>query len=126
MSTNKNQDAFAYYQTHADTFFNDIKKSVPQYHQSITNYQQELLCSCETAVKACIDANAKYFGKINLPDSVIKSGDTVATDFTNALKIQQKTILFGFDIAQQAIKVLNDGVKVCNDYLDTWFSLKKN
>lgn len=125
MSGNKNQDAFATCQAHADTFFDGVKKYIPQYHQSVTNYQQQCLTAWEDAVKTSIDNRAKVFGKINLPDSVIKSGDSIAKEFTNAFEIQQKIFLFGIDTAQQGVRAIADGAKFYNGYLDTWFSFFK-
>ncbi|MCH7758245.1 MAG: hypothetical protein IIA19_07235, partial [Thaumarchaeota archaeon] len=37
------KDVFSVYQQNVDKFFTSIKQSVPQYHQSITNVQQEYL-----------------------------------------------------------------------------------
>lgn len=125
MVTNKNQDAFVACQAHVDTIFDGIKKSIPQYHQSVTNLQQEVLIACESAIKTNIDNRAKIFGTINIPDSVVKSGDSIANELANGLAIQQKVFLFGIDMAQQGVKAASDGAKLYNSYLDTWLSFFK-
>ena len=44
------KDVFSVYQENVDKLFDGIKQSVPQYHQSITNVQQEYLQAYENVV----------------------------------------------------------------------------
>ena len=50
----KSKDVFSVYQENVDKIFNGIKQSVPQYHQSITNVQQEYLQAYENVVDSAI------------------------------------------------------------------------
>ncbi len=49
-TTKNSKDVFSVYQTNVDKLFNGIKQSVPQYHQSITNVQQEYIQANENVV----------------------------------------------------------------------------
>jgi len=48
------KDMFSKYQENVDKMFNSVKRSVPRYHQSSTNIQQELLQSFENMVDLSI------------------------------------------------------------------------
>lgn len=50
----KSQDVFSAYQENVDKLFMGIRQSVPQYHQSITNVQQEYLQAYENIVDSTI------------------------------------------------------------------------
>ena len=48
------KDVFGVYQQNVDKYFNGIKQSVPRYHQSVTNVQQEYLEACENFINSAI------------------------------------------------------------------------
>ena len=56
----KSKDVFSVYQENVDKLFNGIKQSVPQYHQSITNVQQEYLQAYENVVDSSIALQKQY------------------------------------------------------------------
>lgn len=127
--TQPTQDTFTVCQEHADKFFSGIKTSVPQYHQSVTNLQQELLSACESTVRTCIATHKEHaskFGiKAQIPDSVAKVGNTIANDIASVIQIQNKILLFGIDTTQQSIKTMEDNAKIYNGFVQTWLSYFK-
>ena len=60
------KDAFSVYQENVDKIFTTIKQSVPQYHQSITNIQQEYLQAYENIVDSSISLQKEYTKKLAL------------------------------------------------------------
>ena len=70
------KDAFSVYQQNVDKFFTSIKQSVPQYHQSITNVQQEYLQAYENIVDSSIALQKEYVKRLgiaaNIPETAIK------------------------------------------------------
>ena len=52
--TPRDKDVFSAYQENVDKLFSGIRHSVPQYHQSITNVQQEYLQAYENIVDSTI------------------------------------------------------------------------
>lgn len=127
--TQQTQDTFTAYQDYTDKLFNKIKTSVPQYHQSVTNLQQEVLNACENTVRTCIATgkeNASKFGiNTKVPDSVAKVGNTIADDIASVIQIQNKILLFGIDTTQQGIKTMEDNAKMYNGFVQTWLSYFK-
>ena len=54
------KDVFSVYQENVDKLFDGIKQSVPQYHQSITNVQQEYLQAFENIVDSSITLQKEF------------------------------------------------------------------
>ena len=106
---------FSKYQENVDKMFNSVKRSVPRYHQSSTNIQQELLQSFENMVDLSIMIQKEFVKKVgiasNTPTSILNVIDDTSEEFVNATSIQNQIMLTTIDAAQQNIKTYNDNVK---------------
>ncbi len=128
------KDAFSVYQQNVDKLFTSIKQSVPQYHQSITNVQQEYLQAYENIVDSSIALQKEYakrFGMgANLPENTIKVIRDSTEEFTKAASIQNQIALATIDATQQNIKTFNDNAKSFADLnkniLQSWISTITN
>jgi len=109
------KDMFSKYQENVDKMFNSVKRSVPRYHQSSTNIQQELLQSFENMVDLSIMIQKEFVKKVgiasNTPTSILNVIDDTSEEFVNATSIQNQIMLTTIDAAQQNIKTYNDNVK---------------
>jgi hypothetical protein len=124
------KDAFSVYQENVDKIFTTIKQSVPQYHQSITNIQQEYLQAYENIVDSSIALQKEYTKKIgiaaNIPDATIKAIHDSTEEFAKAASIQNQIALATIDATQQNIKTFNDNAKsfanLNKNILQSWIS----
>jgi len=130
-TTTKNpKDAFSVYQQNVDKLFNGIKQSVPQYHQSITNVQQEYLQAYENIVDSTITLQKEYASKAgiatNIPEATLKVIRDTTEEFVKAASIQNQVALATIDATQQNIKTFNDNAKSFADLnrniLQSWIS----
>lgn len=127
----KSKDVFSVYQENVDKIFNGIKQSVPQYHQSITNVQQEYLQAYENIVDSTITLQNEYVKKAgiaaNLPEATLKVINDIAEEIVKAASIQNQVILATIDATQQNIKTFNDNAKSFADLnrniLQSWISV---
>ena len=127
----KSQDVFSVYQENVDKLFNGIKQSVPQYHQSITNVQQEYLQAYENIVDSTISLQKEYVQKAgiaaNIPEATLKVIHDTTEEFVKVASIQNQITLATIDSAQQNIKTFNDNVKSFADLnrniLQSWISV---
>jgi len=125
------KDAFSVYQQNVDKVFTTIKQSVPQYHQSITNVQQEYLQAYENIVDSSIAMQKEYakrFGiAANIPETAIKAIRDSTEEFAKAASIQNQIALATIDATQQNIKTFNDNAKSFADLnkniLQSWISV---
>lgn len=119
MSKNEQQanprDLFTLYQQNVDKFFSNVKQSVPQYHQSITNVQQEYLRAIENMVDSALTIQREFVKKsgmtTNVPDTASKFIRDTTEEVTKAATIQNQITLATIDAAQQNIKTFNDNAK---------------
>ena len=136
MSTNeitqKNpNDVFSTCQENTGKLFNNVKRCVPRYHQSVTNVQQEYLQACETIVNSSILLQKEFAKKTgidgvftNMASKIIPNS---TEEFAKAVSIQNKLALTVIDATQQNIKVFNDNTKSFVDLnksiLQSWMSI---
>ena len=125
------KDVFSVYQENVDKLFNGIKQSVPQYHQSITNVQQEYLQAYENVVDSTITLQKEYVKKAgiatNIPEATLKVIHDTTEEFVKAASIQNQIALATIDVTQQNIKTFNDNAKSFADLnrniLQSWISV---
>ncbi|MDH3312304.1 MAG: hypothetical protein OEM28_04045 [Nitrosopumilus sp.] len=130
-TTVNSKDLFSAYQENVDKIFNGIKQSVPQYHQSITNVQQEYLQAYENVVDSAITLQKEYVKKTgiaaNIPEATLKVIHDTTEEFVKVTSIQNQVVLATMDATQQNIKTFNDNAKSFADLnrniLQSWISV---
>ena len=129
-TTGNSKDVFSVYQENVDKMFSGIKQSVPQYHQSVTNVQQEYLQAFENVVDSTITLQKEYAKKAgiatNIPEATLKVIRDTTEEFAKAASIQNQVALATIDATQQNIKTFNDNAKSFADLnrniLQSWIS----
>ena len=109
------KDLFSVYQQSFDKFFNAIRQSVPQYHQSVTNVQQEYLQACENLVNSTVSLQKEFVKKSGVNTIVPEAATRLVRDSSEEVvktsNIQNQMILATIDATQQNIKTFNDNAK---------------
>jgi hypothetical protein len=129
-STPNQKDIFAVYQQNVDKYFSGIKQSVPRYHQSVTNVQQEYLDAVENVINSTIALQKDYATKAgittNIPSAVLKVIRDTTEEVVKAYDVQNKVALAAIDSAQQNIKTFNENAKAFADLnkniVQSWIS----
>ena len=129
-STPNQKDIFAVYQQNVDKCFSGIKQSVPRYHQSVTNVQQEYLDAVENVINSTIALQKDYANKAgittNIPSAVLKVIRDTTEEVVKAYDVQNKVALAAIDSAQQNIKTFNENAKAFADLnkniVQSWIS----
>ena len=124
------KDVFSISQENVDKLFNGMKQSVPQYHQSITNVQQEYLQAFESVIDSTITLQQEYVKKAgiaaNIPEATLKVIHDTTEGFVKAASLQNEITLTTIDATQQNIKTFNDNAKSFADLnrniLQSWIS----
>jgi hypothetical protein len=124
------KDVFSVYQENIDKIFTGIRQSVPQYHQSITNVQQEYLQAYENVVDSTITLQKEYAKKFgvatNIPQATLKVMNDTAEEIVKVASIHNQITLATIDSTQQNIKTFNDNAKSFADLnrniLQSWIS----
>ena len=129
-TTGNSKDVFSVCQENVDKMFSGIKQSVPQYHQSVTNVQQEYLQAFENVVDSTITLQKEYAKKAgiatNIPEATLKVIHDTTEELAKAASIQNQVALATIDATQQNIKTFNDNAKSFADLnrniLQSWIS----
>ena len=129
-STTSHKDFFAVYQQNVDKYFTGIKQSVPRYHQSITNVQQEYLDAVENVVNATITLQKDFASKsgitTNVPSAALKIIRDTTEEIVKAYDVQNKVALAAIDSTQQNIKSFSENAKAFADLnkniVQSWIS----
>jgi len=124
------KDAFSVYQQNVDKLFTSIKQSVPQYHQSITNVQQEFLQAYENMVDSSITLHKELIKKSGvstaIPEAALKVMRDTTEEIVKVASIQNQMALATIDATQQNIKTFNDNAKsfaeLNKNIMQSWIS----
>jgi len=124
------KDLFSVYQQNVDKFFNGIRTSVPQYHQAITNVQQEFIQAYENIADSTLTLQKEFAKKAgiaaNIPEATIKVMQDTTEEVVKATSIQNQIALATIDATQQNIKTFNDNAKsfaeLNRNILQSWIS----
>ena len=125
------KDMFSVYEENIDKLFTGIRQSVPRYHQSITNVQQEYLQAYENIVDSTIALQKEYAKKAGIttdvPQATLKVIHDTAEEFVKVASIQNQMTLATMDATQQNIKTFNDNAKsfadLSRNILQSWISV---
>ena len=125
------KDIFSIYQENVDKMFNGVRQSVPKYHQSITNVQQEYLQAFENMIDSSITLQKEFVLKAGIvsdvPSASLKVIDDTTEEFVKASSIQNQVLLASIDATQQNIKTFNDNAKsfveLNKNILQSWISV---
>ncbi len=125
------KDIFSVYQQNVDKFFHGIRTSVPQYHQAITNVQQEFIQAYENIADSAVSLQKEYAKKAgiaaNVPEATIKVIQDTTEEIVKATSIQNQVTLATIDAAQQNIKTFNDNAnsfaELNRNILQSWISV---
>lgn len=124
------KDIYAVYQQNMDKLLSTAKQSVPQYHQSITNAQQEYLQACENLVTSSIAWQKEFARRAgitsNVPEAALKVIHDTTEEVIKATSIQNQITLAAIDATQQNIRTFNDNSKAFADLnkniMQSWIS----
>lgn len=113
------EDTFSIYHESVNKLFTGVKRSVPQYHQSFTNVQQEYLQTFENIIDSTIRIQKEYAEKAgistSIPEATQKMFHNTIEEFVKINSIQNQIILATIDATQQTIRTFNDNAKLFAD-----------
>lgn len=104
------------YKHSADRFFDEVERSIPQYHQSITNLQRSYIAAWKKAVESAISINQEFATKCGIStgatSAMTKMVNSITEEIVKAQALQNKAILTAIDATQQSINTFNENAKL--------------
>ena len=104
------------YRHGADRFFDEVEKSIPQFHQSVTNLQRSYIAAWRKATESVLSINQEFATKCGMSTSVTsafaKMVNSTTEEIIKAQILQNKAILTAIDATQQSINTFNENTKL--------------
>jgi SMC interacting uncharacterized protein involved in chromosome segregation len=124
------KDIYSVYNHNVERFFDEVEKSIPKYHQSITNLQQACITLWKNATESAISIQRDFATKVgtntNVSPSMAKIVHDVSEEMFNAQSVQNKAILATIEATEQGINTFYENTKSFNwlnqDALKNWIS----
>jgi len=114
----ESKEVHSTYKRSVDRFFDEVEKSIPQYHQSITSLQRSYIVAWKKALETAISMNQEFATKFGMSTGVTpamtKMANATTEEIINAQAVQNKAMLAAIDATQQWINTFNENSKLLN------------
>ena len=102
---------YDFWRGYVDTMFTYVEKTVPQYHQSLTNLFQEYVESCKHISCSAIDIQKGLANKVgisaSLPDAAQKIGNDIEQESKTAIDVQNKISIASINATKDSLHTMN-------------------
>ncbi len=131
ITRNNSNDLFVACKENTDSIITSIRKSVPHYHQSITNVQQEYIQAYENMLDSSITLQNEYVKKSGISSDIPEPAMRIIRDMSRMLidtaTFQNKITIASIDAVQQSIRTAGDNAESFFDFnrgmLELWTSM---
>ena len=127
-----NPDLFGIWRQYTDSICTYVEKTVPQYHQSISNLYQEYIEAWKNIACSAIDLQKGLANKAgmstSIPDATLKIANDAENESKTAIDVQNKINIATIDAAKNSLSKLNattnDMVSLNRNILQLWPSFQ--
>ena len=110
-STEKTIDFYGMWKGYTDNMCTYVEKTIPQYHQSITNLTQEYIEAWKNFSCSAIDIQRNFATKVgvcvNMPDTATKIANNIEQESKKMIDVQNKIAITSIDAAKQTVNIMN-------------------
>lgn len=96
---------------YTDNMYTYVEKTIPQYHQSITNLFQEYIETCKNISCSSIDIQKGFAVKagasISLPQATIKIVNDIEKESKSSIDVQNKIAIASINAAKETMSTIN-------------------
>lgn len=110
-NTENSSDFYGMWRGYMDNMFTYIEKTVPQYHQSVTNLFQEYIESWKNISCTVIDIQKEFANKIGisatLPVVSQKIGNEIEQESKTVIDVQNNIAIASINATKESLHTLN-------------------
>ena len=133
-TTHQVGDIYQVCQKNFGKYFSEAEKSVPQYFQSVINYQKTFLNTWRNTVEAVFNVQRKYSQKAQIntqiPDASTKAIDKATDGLIKVGRIQEQYVNAALDVTEENVKSFYESAQAFaefyNNIVESWFTSFKN
>lgn len=130
---NTSKDIFEVTKNNFENYVSEVEKTVPQYFQTMSNYQKTFLDTWKNTFEAVLDVQRKYAQKaqinIDLPEAASKSIEQATNELIKARLVQGQIINATLDATEKNVKSFNESAEAFaefqNNLIESWFTTFK-
>ena len=133
-TTHQIGDIYQVFQKNFGKYFSEAEKSVPQYFQSVINYQKTYLDTWRNTVEAVFDVQRKYSQKAQINTQIPAASTNAIDKATDGLikvgRIQEQYLNAAFAVTEQNVKSFYESAEAYAEFynhtVESWFTTFKN
>ena len=133
-TTHQGKDIFQVYQKNFGKYFTEAEKTVPQYFQSVLNYQKTFLDTWKDTLDAVLGVQRKYTQKAQIntqiPEASSKAIDKSTDGLIKVGLIQDQFVNAILDVTEENVKAFHESAEAFADFnnnlIESWFTAFKN
>lgn len=133
-TTHQIADVYQVFQKNFGKYISEAEKSVPQYFESVTNYQKTFLNTWRNTLETVFDVQRKYTQKAQIstqiPAASTKAIDNTTDGWINVAQIQEQYINAAIAVTEENVKRFYESsqafAKFYNNIVESWFTTFKN
>ncbi len=114
-NTSNHKDIYSVWNDSVNSFYSNIEKSIPQFHQAATNLFQECVQAWNNASSSIIDIQREFATKTgiksNLPESSLNIINDSTEKINRSFNVQSKMSIASIDATKQNIHTWNENSK---------------
>ena len=114
-NTSNHKDIYSVWNDSVNSFYSNIEKSIPQFHQAATNLFQEYVQAWNNASSSIIDIQREFATKTgiksNLPESSLSMINDSTEKINRSFNVQSKMSIASIDATKQNIHTWNENSK---------------
>ncbi len=130
---NTSKDIFEVSKKNFEKYVSEVEKTVPQYFQTMSNYQKTFLDTWKNTFEAVLDVQRKYAQKaqinIDLPEAASKSIEQATNELIKARLVQGQIVNATLDATEKIVKLFNESAEAFaefqNNLIESWFTTFK-
>lgn len=111
-NTSNHKDIYSVWKDGMDTFYSNIEKSIPQFHQAATNLFQEYVKSLSNVASSTLEIQREFVTKVGIKSNLPEASISIIHDSTEkmnlSLNVQNKMSVASIDAIRQNIRTWNE------------------
>ena len=116
-------NVYSIYTQNVQKYFENISKITPQYFQSITQFQEECMKTCEKTINAAVSVQQEFAQKLGISNEIPNDARTAIVD-TNKQIVQSITL--GNQLTKTTIDSTVQNIRTFGDNIHSFVELNRN
>jgi len=124
------RDSYKVFSENFGKYISEVERELPQYFQSVSNFQQEFLNTWKNTVESAMAVQREFATKAGIktdvPDAALKIVQDATEEFVKARSVQNKIAIASIESARENVKTFNNSAtaftELNKNLVQSWIS----